>query len=400
MDLKMPTAEPPGLMNSTLRRFLDSESAGGLLLMASASLAIVTANSPAAPAYFAALHAYIGPLSVQHWINDLLMALFFLLVGLEIKREMLDGELSSWSRRIMPGVAAVGGMLAPALMFIALNSGNPAAWRGWAIPAATDIAFALGVLSLLGTRVPASLKVFLAALAIIDDLGAVIIIAIFYTGGLSLGYLAGTAAVTGLLATLNRRGVKNLIPYLLLGVVLWLLVHWSGIHATLAGVILALTIPVRAAPGEPEASQDTSPLHRLEHLLHKPVAFIVVPVFGFANAGVSFAGVTPAVLGEPLTMGVAAGLVAGKLVGVFGAVVLMVRLNLADLPAGATWAQVLGLSLLCGIGFTMSLFIGLLAFTDPAMQDRVKFGILAGSLVAGLAGYLVLRLSSPARPAH
>ena len=383
-----------GRVQNTFRRFLDNESSGGLVLMAVAVLAIITANSAAAAEYFAGLHAYIGPLSVQHWINDALMALFFLLVGLELKREMLDGQLATWSRRVLPGVAAAGGMLAPALIYLTFNGGDPAAARGWAIPAATDIAFALGVLSLLGPRVPVSLKVFLAALAIIDDLGAVVIIALFYSGNLSLPDLAGAAAVLGLLVVLNRRGVMSLAPYLLLGAVLWLLVLRSGVHATLAGVLLALTIPIRLTPGTPEAKVQESPLHRLEHWLQRPVAFLVVPIFGFANAGVSFSGVTPAVLVEPLTLGVAGGLLLGKLLGVFGATAVMVRLKLADLPAGASWGQMFGVSLLCGIGFTMSLFIGLLAFDEPAMQDKVKFGILAGSLAAGLLGYLVLRMTS------
>lgn len=388
-----------GRINSTLRRFLDSEASGGLLLMAVACLALVTANSPLAPTYFAALHSYVGPLSVLHWINDALMALFFLMVGLEIKREMLDGQLSTWERRMLPGIAAAGGMAVPALIYVAFNFDNPAALRGWAIPSATDIAFALGVLSLLGSRVPASLKVFLAALAIIDDLGAVVIIAVFYTAGLSLPDLAAAAAIVAVLALLNWRGINSLIPYLLLGAVLWVLVLRSGVHATLAGVILAITIPIRLSPAKPESSPAISPLHRLEHALHKPVAFLIVPVFGFANAGVSFAGVSPAVLVERLTLGIAAGLVAGKLVGVFGAVLLTVRLKLADLPAGASWGQTLGVSLLCGIGFTMSLFIGLLAFAEPAMQDRTKFGILIGSLIAGVAGYVVLRLTRREAPA-
>jgi NhaA family Na+:H+ antiporter len=384
--MSAPHARPP----SMLRRFLDSESSAGLFLMATAAAAILVANSPLSGLYFGALHAYIGPLSLSHWINDALMAVFFLMVGLEIKREMIDGHLSSWPRRILPGVAAAGGMIAPALIFLAFNAGDPSALRGWAIPTATDIAFALGVLSLLGPRVPVSLKVFLAALAIIDDLGAVIVIALFYTDGLSVQYLAGAAAVTAALFALNRAKVNSLAPYLVLGAVLWVLVLKSGVHATLAGVILALTIPILRTPGAPEASADVSPLHRLEHALATPVAFLVVPVFGFANAGVSFAGFTPAALVDPLTLGVAAGLFLGKLVGVFGAVLLLVRSGLVDLPAGASWAQTAGVSLLCGIGFTMSLFIGLLAFEDPVLQDKVKIGILAGSLVSGLAGYLVL----------
>jgi NhaA family Na+:H+ antiporter len=373
-----------------LRRFLDSETSAGLFLMAAAAAAILVANSPLSGLYFRALHAYLGPLSLSHWINDALMAAFFLMVGLEIKREMIDGHLSSWPRRILPGAAAAGGMIAPALIFLAFNAGDPPALRGWAIPTATDIAFALGVLSLLGPRVPVSLKVFLAALAIIDDLGAVIVIALFYTDGLSVQHLAGAAVVTAALFALNRAKVNALAPYLVLGAALWVLVLKSGVHATLAGVILALTIPILRTPGAPEASADVSPLHRLEHALATPVAFLVVPVFGFANAGVSFAGFTPAALVDPLTLGVAAGLFLGKLVGVFGAVLLLVRSGLVDLPAGASWAQTAGVSLLCGIGFTMSLFIGLLAFEDPVLQDKVKIGILAGSLVSGLAGYLVL----------
>ena len=394
MASTQPVSPNRGRINSTLRQFLDNEASGGIVLMVVAALAILTANSPVAESYFAALRAYVGPLSVQHWINDALMAVFFLLVGLEIKREMLDGQLSSWSRRLLPGAAAAGGMAVPALIYVAFNLGNTAAMRGWAIPAATDIAFALGVLSLLGPKVPASLKIFLAALAIIDDLGAVIVIALFYTADLSLPALAGAVLVVGALTVMNRSGVMRLWPYLILGAVLWVLVLRSGIHATLAGVILALTVPIRLTPGTPEASPSVSPLHQLEHLLQKPVAFLIVPIFGFANAGVSFAGVTPAVLIEPLTLGVAAGLVVGKLVGVFGTVAILVKARLADLPAAASWGQTLGVALLCGIGFTMSLFIGLLAFDDPALQDRAKFGILFGSLIAGLAGYFILRISN------
>ena len=380
--------------NATFREFVDSEAAGGLLLIAVALLAVVVANSPLGPAYFSALNAYIGPLTLLHWINDLLMAAFFLLVGLEIKREMLDGQLSTWPRRILPGVAALGGMAGPALIYVALNQGDPVALRGWAIPAATDIAFALGVLSLVGARVPASLKVFLVAVAIIDDLGAVIIIALFYTADVSIPDLAGAGLVVLALVALNRRGVMTLVPYLLLGVALWILVLRSGVHATLAGVILALTIPIRTTPARPEAAPEDSPLHRLEHALEKPVAFLVVPIFGFANAGVSFAGLTPAVLAEPVTLGVGAGLFLGKLVGIFGTVALLVRSGIADLPAAASWPQMLGIAFLCGIGFTMSLFIGSLAFDDPAMLDRVKLGILAGSILAGTVGYLLLRFST------
>ncbi|MDX8466453.1 Na+/H+ antiporter NhaA [Mesorhizobium sp. VK23B] len=380
---------------SILREFLDGEAAGGIILMAAAALALIVANSPLADTYFAVLHAYLGPLSVSHWINDGLMAVFFLLVGLEIKREMLDGQLSTWPRRVLPGIAAAGGMVVPALVYVLINRNNQAALSGWAIPTATDIAFALGVLSLLGGRVPASLKVFLTALAIIDDLGAVIIIALFYTSGLSLAYLAAAFAAIAVLVVLNRMRVMNLLPYLVIGAVLWVLVLKSGVHATLAGVALALTIPLERSPGIGH-DLEHSPLHRLEHGLHKLVPFIVIPIFGFANAGVSLGGLSFTGLVEPLTLGVAAGLVLGKLVGVFGSSALAIRLGLADLPVNAGWPHMLGISLLCGIGFTMSLFIGLLAFaSDVALQDAVKVGILAGSLVAALLGAAVL-LMAPA----
>lgn len=389
---------------SMVRSFLDHSASGGLILMGTAALAMVIANSPLAPAYFAALESHIGPLSVLHWVNDLLMALFFLLVGLEIKREMLDGRLSSWNRRILPGVAAAGGMAVPALVFLAFNAGDPVTVRGWAIPSATDIAFALGVLSLLGDRVPTSLKLFLTALAIIDDLGAVVIIALFYSANLSLLYLALAALVLAMLVALNRFRVQHLAPYLILGAVLWYLVLQSGVHATIAGVLLALCIPLRHTPAAPD-DMVTSPLHRLEHGLHRWVTFLVIPIFGFANAGVSLAGVTGELLTSPLTLGVALGLLAGKLIGVFGSAAIAIRLRLADMPLGASWPQLLGVALLCGIGFTMSLFIGLLAFADnPLLQEEVKIGIIGGSVLAGIAGWCVLRLApgtgiSPARSA-
>ncbi|OQP85630.1 Na+/H+ antiporter NhaA [Rhizobium rhizosphaerae] len=395
----MSSTQSQGRTRATLRNFLDNEASGGLVLMAAAVLALLVANSPLGEAYANVLHWKIGPLGLQHWINDALMAVFFLLVGLEIKREMLDGQLSSWSRRILPGAGAAGGMLAPALIYVALNLHDPAALRGWAIPTATDIAFALGVMSLLGPRVPASLKIFLAALAIIDDLGAVLVIALFYTAELNLMALAGAAAVWAALFALGRWRVQNLWPYMMLGVVLWLFVFASGLHATLAGVMLALTIPLKRTPGTPEAHPSQSPLHRLEHALHKPVAFIIVPIFGFANAGVSLAHVTLGSLTEPLTLGVALGLVLGKFIGVFGTVALLVRLGLAQLPAQAGWGQMAGTALLCGIGFTMSLFIGLLAFNDPAVQDAVKIGILLGSLVAGLLGVALMAAFGRRAPA-
>jgi Na+:H+ antiporter, NhaA family len=382
---------------SVLREFLDGEASGGIVLMVAAALALVVANSPLLGAYEEALHLKLGPLSLEHWINDALMALFFLLVGLEIKREMIDGQLATWSRRALPGIAAAGGMLVPAVIYTALNAQNSETIRGWAIPTATDIAFALGVISLLGSRVPASLKIFLAALAIIDDLGAVIIIALFYSTGISVPDLMGAGVVLGLLFALNRRGVLPLWPYLLLGVVLWVLVYRSGIHATLAGVALALTIPLRMKEGRPDDTMH-SPLHRLEHRLGTVVPFLIVPIFGFANAGVSFAGVGLGGLVDPLTLGIAFGLVVGKLVGVFGSAAIVIRLGLADLPAHATWTQLLGTALLCGIGFTMSLFIGLLAFEgNELLQEEVKIGILAGSAAAAILGTIVLLAASRRR---
>ncbi|WP_139975650.1 Na+/H+ antiporter NhaA [Ochrobactrum sp. CGA5] len=384
-----------GRIQNTIRNFLDSESSGGLLLIASAIAALLVANSQLSDAYFSALHAYLGPLSVQHWVNDALMAVFFLMVGLEIKREMVDGHLSSWPRRILPGVAAAAGMAVPALVYLSFNL-NSGASHGWAIPAATDIAFALGVISLLGPRVPTSLKVFLAALAIIDDLGAVIVIGLFYTTGVSLMDLGLAAAVVAALIALNLVGVKRLTPYLLLGLVLWFFTYRSGVHATIAGVLLALTIPIKRTPAKPEATVSESPLHLLEHSLIKPVSFIIVPIFGFANAGVSFSGLGVEALVAPVTLGVATGLAVGKLVGIFGAVLLLVKSGIVDLPAGASWPQMLGTTLLCGIGFTMSLFISLLAFNEVLLQNEAKIGILIGSLIAGLAGFIVLRFAKRA----
>ncbi len=364
--------------------------------MGSAALALAVANSPLAETYFAALKTYLGPLSLLHWINDALMAVFFLLVGLEIKREVLDGRLRTWPDRVLPGLAALGGMATPALVYAAVNWNSPGTLRGWAIPAATDIAFALGVLALLGPRVPVSLKIFLTALAIIDDLGAVLIIALFYTADLSLPMLGGAGVTLAILYGLNRAGVARLWPYLGLGVVLWMFVLASGIHATIAGVLLALTIPLRLSAGKPD--DPTSPLHVLEHAVQPWSAYLILPVFGFANAGVSLAGITPRMLLDPVTLGVALGLFVGKQVGVFGFVLAAVRLGLAQRPAHAGWWQVYGVSLLCGVGFTMSLFIGLLAFAKtPELEAETKVGVLVGSLACMVAGALVLRLA-PARP--
>ncbi len=390
---------------SAIRAFMATESAGGVLLMASAALALLIANSPLGAGYFQALHVVVGGLSLSHWINDGLMAVFFLLVGLEIKRETVDGELSSWSRRLLPGVAAFGGMLVPALIYVGFNQGSPETLRGWAIPAATDIAFALGVLSLMGPRVaPASLKIFLAALAIIDDLGAILIIALFYTEQLTLWALGAAVVVLATLIALNRLKVTRLSPYLVLGAVLWWLLLKSGVHATLAGVALALTIPI--AKRQAVEGSSLSPLHRLEHGLNPWVAYAIVPIFGFANAGVNLSATGLEALTAPSALGVAAGLFLGKQIGVFGFSLLAIRLGAATRPSGASWGQLYGVSLLCGVGFTMSLFINNLAFRSALLQDETKLGVLTGSVLSALAGWLVLSLAAkrrkprPAAPGH
>ena len=382
---------------SVLRSFLSSEAAGGVLLILAAAAAILVANLPAtAPAYAHGLHARLGPLSLHQWINDGLMALFFLLVGLEIKREILDGSLASPARRRLPVIAAAAGMAAPAAIFLGVAGDDPALARGWAIPSATDIAFAIGVLALAGRRVPASLKLFLTTVAIVDDMGAVLIIALAYTGGLDAAALACAAAAWAAMWALNRRGVAALWPYLLLAAGLWLAVLLSGVHATIAGVLAALAIPCRASPGRPDDA--ASPLHRLEHGLQPWVAYGIVPLFGFANAGVSFAGIGAEQLFAPLPLAIAAGLFFGKQAGVGLSVAAAVRLKLAPAPRDATALQLYGVALLCGIGFTMSLFIGGLAFRDPLLADEVKIGVLMGSLASALAGYAVLRLAPPEVP--
>jgi NhaA family Na+:H+ antiporter len=376
-------------IKSAFREFISNQAAGGLVLMGVALLALVVANSPAAPAYFGVLDSYVLGLSVVHWINDALMSLFFLLVGLEIKREFLDGQLRTWPDRVLPGFAALGGMLVPALIYIAFNWSTPETLRGWAIPSATDIAFALGVLALLGSRVPVSLKVFLTALAILDDLAAVVVIAIFYTTQLYWPYLLAALVVLVSLDVLGRKGVRRLGIYLSLGLVLWFFVLKSGVHATLAGVALAMMIPIGTPQGRP--SEAESPLLRLEHSLHPWVTFLIVPIFGFANAGVSFAGMSASVLLTPVPLGIALGLFIGKQLGVFLFAWVAIRANLAKLPASSTWSQLYGVAMLCGIGFTMSLFIGLLAFpAAPELQAGVKVGVLLGSLFSGVTGAVLL----------
>ncbi|HEX7781243.1 MAG TPA: Na+/H+ antiporter NhaA [Sphingobium sp.] len=380
---------------SMMRVFLMTEAGGGILLIACAAAAMIVANSPASAAYFEALHVEVGRLSLLHWINDGLMALFFLVVGLEIKRELLDGQLARWSDRLLPGVAAAAGVAMPALVYAAINQGAPAGLRGWAIPAATDIAFALGVLALLGPRVPGSLKIFLTAVAIIDDLIAVLIIAVFYTEQLHFLPLAGAAIGLSVMMACNRRGVERLWPYLIVGLFIWFCVLQSGIHATLAGVAVAMAVPLKTSPGK--ADDAHSPLYRLEHRLHPWVAYVVVPLFGFANAGVSLGGFSWSDVLMPVPLGVALGLFIGKQLGIFGALWLMVRMGWVQRPRDANWGQVYGIALLCGIGFTMSLFIGGLAFGDGSHQnDAAKLGVLLGSLLSAFAGYFVLRLVRPA----
>ncbi len=378
---------------SMLREFMAFEAAGGLTLLGAALAGMLVANSAAAPFYFQALEAHLGPLSVLHWVNDGMMAIFFLLVGLEIKYELLRGELSTPAQRVLPGLGALAGMATPALVFMLFNHGDPLLSRGWAIPAATDIAFALGLLSLFGKRVPSSLGVFLAALAIIDDLGAVLIIAFFYGGDVAWGYLLAGAAVTGVLVTLNRLNVKNLAAYGALGLALWACVLNSGVHATLAGVILAFTIPLEV-PG----SED-SPLHRMESRIDRLVPFVLVPIFGFANAGVSLQGVNAESLFHPLNLGIMLGLLLGKGFGIFLACAFVIRFFGSRLPEGTTWSQFFGLCFVCGIGFTMSLFINMLAFAgQPELVIEAKIGIILGSLCSAVVGSSVLWLSSKSKP--
>ncbi len=391
----MADRQEPVRPRSALRHFLDSEAAGGLLLMAAAALALIVANSPLGEAYRQLLHAEtgpvlapkLGPMNVHLWINDGLMALFFLLVGLEIKREFVEGQLATWERRRLPVIAAAAGMIVPALLYLAIAGGAPLLARGWAIPAATDIAFAIAVLALAGSRAPASLKLFLTTVAIADDLGAVAIIAFFYTDALNLPALAAAAVILAGLRAMGRTGVVRLWPYLTGAALLWCAILLSGVHATVAGVLAAAVIPLR-----PEA--DGSVLHRLEHRLAPWVAFLVVPLFGFANAGVSLTGVEPALLLSPLPLGIAAGLFIGKQIGIFAAVRLSVALGIAARPRGATWLQIYAVALLCGIGFTMSLFIGGLAFPGhPALTEQAKIGTLAGSFLAALTGFVLLRFA-------
>ncbi|WP_049237365.1 Na+/H+ antiporter NhaA [Moraxella canis] len=385
-------------MFARIKRFLELEAAGGIVLAAAALLAMIVANSPLKSFYDAFIHApvvvQVGAFEIakdaHHWINDGLMAIFFFLVGLELKREALVGELSDIKQIMMPALAAVGGMVVPALIYAAFNYDNPEQLAGWAIPAATDIAFALGVLSLLGNRVPNALKVFLVSIAIFDDLGAIVIIALFYTSDLSLFSLAVAAVCFPFLFVLNRMNVVRLTPYLLIGLVMWAALLKSGVHATLAGVLLAFFIPLRNK-NDPEHS----PLEELEHDLHNTVAFGVLPLFAFANAGISLAGTSIDTLLHPVPLGIAAGLFIGKQIGVMAAVFFCLKLGLAGLPKGTTVKQLYGVSMLCGIGFTMSLFISGLAFGGIPDGFDPRLGIILGSIISGVIGYVILRGNIP-----
>jgi NhaA family Na+:H+ antiporter len=380
---------------NSLQQFLKLESAGGIVLCAAAAIALAIANSPLETLYARLLDLpfaiQIGGLAIAKplllWVNDGLMAVFFMLVGIEVKREVAEGELSRVANAALPAIAAVGGMAGPALVYLACNWGDSEAMRGWAIPTATDIAFALGVLALLGPRVPPSLKVFLLALAIIDDLGAIIIIAAFYTAELSLIALILAGAGIAALVALNISGVSHRAAYMLAGVFIWVCVLKSGIHATLAGVIVGLAIPLRAADG-------SSPARDLEHDLHPWVAFGVLPVFAFANAGVGLADIAPGDLLHPIQIGTGLGLLIGKQVGVIGSIWLATRIGLGTLPEGSDWLLLYGLALLTGIGFTMSLFIGTLAFPAEAYDVDVRIAVLLASVISAICGYLILRIAS------
>ena len=382
-----------------LKDFFKLEAAGGILLVFTAALAIIIANTPLDHFYDLLLdmpvEIRVGPLMIAKplllWINDGLMAVFFFLVGLELKREILEGELSNVNNIALPAIGAIGGMAIPAIIYAVINWGDEVAIKGWAIPAATDIAFALGILTLLGNRVSTSLKVFLVSIAIIDDIGAIIIIALFYTSNLSVTSLMIALSVIPALVVLNRRNVTNITPYLFFGLIMWTAVLKSGVHATLAGVVLAFFIPIRS-----KEHPDRSPLKELEHDLHSVVAFGVLPIFAFANAGLSLHGVGVEQIFHPVPLGIAAGLFIGKQIGVFGFCWIGIKLGLARLPEGINWIKLYGVSLLCGVGFTMSLFIGSLSFQETGvnMSFDERLGIIVGSLISGIMGYLVLNYAT------
>ena len=385
------------ILSKPFKWFFQLEAASGLVLLIAAIIALVISNSNFSELYFRTLEQYlfIGindfglKLSVHHWINDLLMAVFFFFVTLEIKREFIQGELSNLKKALLPIIGAVGGMVVPALVYVSINFGNTETLNGWAIPSATDIAFSLGILSLLGSRVPISLKIFLTALAIIDDLGAILIIAFFYSGDLSISYLSLILISYILLLILNKFGVKKFIPYLIIGALMWFFTYKSGIHATIAGVLLASTIPHRVK------DKDFSLLIKLEHAISPYVAFLIMPIFAFANAGVSLAGLSFSSLLEPVPLGILLGLFIGKQVGVMVSSYLAVKLGAAQMPDNSSWLSLYGVSILTGVGFTMSLFVGNLAFAGSIhYMDGVKIGVLSGSLLSTIFGYFLLLYAS------
>jgi len=379
-------------LTDIIRDFLKMESAGGILLVIAAAVAMVVANSALGETYYAVLHTYVFGLSILHWINDALMAVFFLLIGLEVKRELMEGALKSRETAIFPAIAAVGGMLAPALIYVMFNFSDADAIQGWAIPAATDIAFALGIMALLGSRVPISLKVFLLALAIIDDLGVVVIIALFYSSDLSTWALGIGFVMTAVLFTMNSRHVINLTWYLIAGTILWVAVLKSGVHATLAGVVIGFSIPLDGDKGS-----EYSPLKHLEHALHPYVAFIILPIFAFANAGISLEGVSISGLTSMVPLGIGLGLLIGKPLGIFTFSWVAVKMGVAKLPDGIKLRHIFAVSVLCGIGFTMSIFISSLAFVgvSPEFDTYARLGILMGSTCAAVIGFVLLRVTLP-----
>ncbi|MBN8542950.1 MAG: Na+/H+ antiporter NhaA [Alphaproteobacteria bacterium] len=372
---------------NVLREFLKLESAGGIIMLAATALALFSANSFLAEGYQGLIHYHINigydwPLS--HWVSEVLMVIFFLVVGLELKREMAEGFLSKREQIALPLLAALGGMAIPALIFVGINAGTPENLHGWAIPAATDIAFAICVLTLVGRGVPPSVKIFLLAIAIFDDLGAILIIAFFYSGIKSVVALGLVALGIAILALLNRAKVNAIAPYILTCVYLWFCLHEAGVHTTIAGVLTGLFMPTKGAEGK-------SAVDTLLHTLHPYVAFGIMPLFAFVSAGVALQGLSLQDALSPLPLGIAAGLFFGKQIGIFGVTWLVIKSGLASMPEGATWKHIYGVSILAGIGFTMSLFIGLLAFTDPTLQDEVKIGVLTGSLLSTIWGAVVLK---------
>lgn len=382
-------------MVKTMKDFIKLESSAGIVLFVSAVIALIMDNSSYSGWYQAFLHVHVWQKDVHFIVNDGLMVVFFLLVGLEVKRELLIGELRTFNKAILPAIAAVGGMLVPAVCYMIVNAHHRSGWPGWAIPSATDIAFSLGILALLGKRVPPGIKVFLTALAIFDDVGAILIIAFFYTKGLSGGFLALALVCVVLMIWLNRRHVIWYSPYVFLTICLWYCLYRGGIHTTLAGIVMALVIPIRE-PGDP----DRSPLRVLEHRLHPWVAFIILPLFAFSNAGMALKGMHFSDILEPVSLGIILGLFLGKQIGIVGSVWLAVRAQVAELPRQVSWSGLYGMSMIAGVGFTMSLFIGILAFQGASqnLMVDVRLGVLVGSLLSGLIGYCVLRCFSKKSP--